>query len=110
MDKRVIIYEDMIDTGGTAIEAIEKIMTMGAREVYLCATHGIFSRNAARRFSEKEIAVVCTNSIPRGTDYYRNEPWLTPVSITSYLADAIFQAAQVGGSISKLSDRNDQKL
>lgn len=108
--KRVIIYEDMIDTGNTAIEAIEKVMTMGARNVYLCATHGIFSRDAAKRFGGKGIAVACTNSIPRNPDYYHNERWLTPVSITSYLADAIFQAAQIGGSISKLSDRNEQKI
>ncbi|MDP3769337.1 MAG: ribose-phosphate pyrophosphokinase [bacterium] len=107
--KRVIMYEDMIDTGGTAIEAIEKVIAMGAREVYLCATHAIFSRNAENRFGEKGIAVACTNSIPRSRDYYQHCPWLTPVSIISYFADAIFQAAQIGGSISKLSDRDGQK-
>lgn len=100
--KYVIIYEDMICSGGTAIEAVEKVMAMGAREVYLCATHGIFSRGAEKRFREKNIPVACTNSIPRSSDYYSEESWLTNVSVVSYFADAIYEAAQVGGSISKL--------
>ncbi len=101
-DRRVVIYEDMIDSGGTAILASEKVAAMGAREVYLCATHGIFSCGAEKRFCEKNIAVACTNSIPRSADYYLQEPWLTNVSVVSYFADAIHEAAQVGGSISKL--------
>lgn len=100
--RRVIIYEDMIDTGGTSTDAVGKVMAMGAKEVYLCATHGIFSRNAEKRFREKGIAVVCTNSIPRDAKYYQAETWLTPVSIVLYFADAMYEAMQVGGSISKL--------
>ena len=102
LDKRVVIYEDMIDSGGTAMEAVEKVMAMGAKEVYFCATHGIFSRHAEERFRAKGMAVACTNSIPRSPDYYRNETWLTNVSIVPYFADAIHEAMQVGGSISKL--------
>jgi len=100
--KDVVMYEDMIDSGGTAIEASEKVMGMGARSVYLCATHGIFSRGAEKRFAEKNIGVACTNSIPRSADYYVQQPWLTNVSVVSYFADVIHEAAQVGGSISKL--------
>lgn len=105
--KRVVIYEDMIDSGGTAIEAVEKVSDLGAREVYLCATHGIFSRDAEKRFRQKNITVACTDSIPRPADYYQDHLWLTNVSIIPYFAEAIFQAAQVGGSISQLSDKSE---
>ena len=102
--KRVVIYEDMICSGGTAIESVEKVMAMGAKEVYLCATHGIFSRDAEERFRKKGMAVACTNSIPRSYDYYRDHAlWLTSVSIIPYFANAIFEAMQMGGSISRLS-------
>ena len=102
--KRIIIYEDMIDTGGTSIDAIEKVMAMGAKEVYLCVIHGIFSRDAEKRFHDKGMAVACTNSIPRSYDYYRDHAlWLTNVSIIPYFANAIFEAMQMGGSISMLS-------
>ena len=103
VDRRVVMYEDMIDSGGTAAEASQKVAEMGAREVYLCATHGIFSRGAEKRFAEKNIAVACTNSIPRSADYYAQETWLTNVSVIPYFADAIYETTQMGGSISKLS-------
>ncbi len=103
--KIVIMYEDMIDTGGTAIKSITKLMEekKPPRQIYLCATHGIFSGNAKENFRENDIRVACTDSIPRLPIYYAIEHWLTKVSIASYFADAIFEAMQMGGSISKLS-------
>jgi ribose-phosphate pyrophosphokinase len=101
-DKRVVIFEDMICSGGTALKVKDVVMGMGAREVYLCATHGIFSRGE-KSFAESGIAVACTDSIPRSTEYYTDNPWLTKVSIAPYLADAMYEATLMGGSISKLS-------
>ena len=103
--KRVIMYEDMIDTGGTAIKVVEKVMEMKAKEVHLCATHGIFSKNAEKLFEAGNISVACTNSIPRESAYYEKESWLTKISIAPYFAEAIYEAMQVGGSISKLDPK-----
>lgn len=104
-DKIVVMHEDMIDTGGTAIKSITKLMEGEKipREIYLCATHGIFSRDAKENFRRQNIQVACTDSIPRHPLFYANEHWLTKVSIAPYFADAIFEAMQMGGSISKLS-------
>ena len=87
--KDVIIFEDMIDTGGTAMGVIEKIMALGAKSVYLCATHGIFSRKAYRVFRKKGIQVATTDSIPRSPKFYQDNPWLTKCSIIPYFAAAI---------------------
>lgn len=45
-DKDVIIIDDMIDTGGTLVKAVDMIKQMGAHRVYCFATHGLFSNKA----------------------------------------------------------------
>ncbi len=63
--KTCIINDDMIDTGGTLIGSINELKKMGAGDIYVCATHGIFSRNACERLEEAPIAeCVVTNAIP----------------------------------------------
>lgn len=44
--KRVLIIDDMIDTGGTLAEAVNLVLENGAASVRLAATHGIFSGRA----------------------------------------------------------------
>jgi ribose-phosphate pyrophosphokinase len=107
--KRVVIFEDMIDTGGTAIHTNKKIMEMGAKEVYLCGTHGIFSDNADERFSKANVQVATTDSIPRSADYYNANPWLTKVSLAPYFAEAIYESTIIGGSVSKLATADNCK-
>lgn len=101
--KTVIIYEDMIDTGGTVIKVVREVLKMGAKEVHVCATHSILSGQANETFALEKINVIATDSIPRTADFYRSNPWLTKVSIVPYFAEAIREATTIGGSVSKLS-------
>jgi ribose-phosphate pyrophosphokinase len=41
--KSVIVIDDIIDTAGTLCTAADVMMDKGAREVYACCTHGVFS-------------------------------------------------------------------
>lgn len=43
----VIIYDDMIDTGGTLCKAAQDLKARGARKIYAFATHGLFSTSDA---------------------------------------------------------------
>lgn len=63
--KTCIMIDDMIDTGGTLIEGAKALIKNGAKEVYACATHGVFSRNALDRIEEESCVkkVVVTNTI-----------------------------------------------
>lgn len=102
-DKTVIIYDDMIDTGGTNRGAVAEIMKRGALEVYTCVTHGIFSGGAEVKFRKEGRPVIATQSIPRTTEYQSgNSSWLSFVPIEDLLAEAIHEASIVGGSFSKL--------
>jgi ribose-phosphate pyrophosphokinase len=61
--KKVVIVDDIIDTGGTLTEAVKLVSQNGSRSIRLCATHGIFSGDARDRLSllpVKEILVTNT--------------------------------------------------
>lgn len=100
---RILIYEDIIDSGETMRKTIQTLKDMGVSEIVVYATHGIFSGESEKRFAADNLSVACTDSIPRTAEYYRQQRWLVKVSIASYLAEAIGQATKMGGSISRLS-------
>lgn len=55
-DKKCIIIDDMIDTGGTLITAAETLKNSGAKDIILATTHGILSNNAAERFRDSSVS------------------------------------------------------
>ena len=62
--KTAIIIDDMIDTAGTIVNAAQAIMDRGAKAVYACATHGIFSPPAIERIENSVIEkMIVTDSI-----------------------------------------------
>src|SRR5512137_819854 len=69
--KIAIVVDDMIDTAGSVTNAVDTLYEKGAREVYVTATHGIFSGPAFERMREspvKEVVVTDTLPIQLGPD------------------------------------------
>lgn len=67
--KKTLIFDDMIDTAGTLVQAAEAIHKGGAREVIACATHAVFSGNAVQRIDESVLTeVLVTDTIPLRED------------------------------------------
>src|SRR5204863_2891493 len=61
-----ILVDDMIDTAGTVTEAARALKALGALNIYICATHALFSGPAIQRISDapiKEVAVTDTIAI-----------------------------------------------
>ncbi len=65
-DKTVIIYDDMIRTGGSLLHAAEAYKDAGAAEIYVITTHGIFAGNGWQRIKNSGIIkkIICTDSHP----------------------------------------------
>ena len=65
-DKTPIIIDDMIDTAGSVCAAKQALIANGSNpEVYLYATHPIFSGPARARLSEAQFKeIICTDSLP----------------------------------------------
>ena len=64
-DRNAIIYDDEIDTATTLVDAIGVLKERGARDIYACATHAVFSDPALEYIKGSPITeVVVTNTIP----------------------------------------------
>jgi ribose-phosphate pyrophosphokinase len=62
-----ILVDDMIDTAGTVAEAARALRGLGAKDIFVCATHALLSGPAKKRLNEapiKEVAVTDTIAIP----------------------------------------------
>ena len=63
--KTAVIIDDEIDTAGSLMEAVEALVAEGAREVYSCATHGVFSADALAHIEASPLTeVIVTDTIP----------------------------------------------
>jgi ribose-phosphate pyrophosphokinase len=63
--KVTILLDDMIDTGGTIVQAAEALVRDGASLVYACCTHAVLSGNAIERLNGSKLhKLVVTNTIP----------------------------------------------
>ncbi len=85
--KNIVIVDDMIDTGGTIIQAAEAIKKGGAKDVYVCSTHGVFSKDS-RNMLQKSVLkeVIVTNTIPQKQNEYNK---IQVLSIAPLLGEAI---------------------
>lgn len=87
-DKNVLIVDDFTISGGTLIEMAEACKERGARDIYACVSHGVFSKGSSARLARSPIKeLVMTDTID-----YRFEP-LAPcckvISVAKLFADAI---------------------
>ena len=88
-DKKAIIFDDMIDTGGTVIQAAEAIKNNGAKEVYACCTHPVLSGNAIERINKSVIKeVIVTNTIPLNEEKKKCKK-IKVLSVAGLLSEAI---------------------
>jgi ribose-phosphate pyrophosphokinase len=99
-----LIVDDMIDTGGTIVQAAEALRENGAADVIVAATHPILSGPAVDRLKNSGISeVIVTNTLPIAED--RVFPQLTVLSIAPMIARAIREVFD-DGSVTSLFDGN----
>ena len=99
-DKICILNDDMIDTAGSLCAAAQTLQTRGAKKVYACATHGIFSGPAYDRIANSCIEqVVVTNAVPVPLE--RQTGKIRVLSIAPLFAQTI-NAVFTDGSVSAI--------
>lgn len=88
--KTAILVDDMIDTGGTISEGAKILRQQGARQVYACATHAVFSPPAIERLSSGVFEeVITTNTLPIPPD--KQFPQLKVLSVANLLGETIWR-------------------
>lgn len=88
--KVAVMVDDMIDTAGTIANGAALLHQEGAREVYACCTHAVFSPPAIERLSGGLFQeVIITNTIPvKEQNYF---PQLTVLSVANLLGETIWR-------------------
>jgi len=87
-NKDVIIFDDLIDTGGTIVEAINILLDHGAKKVYAAATHPVFSAQAVEILANsKAEEIIVADTLPILRDYNKNK--IKQLSIANLLAKTI---------------------
>ncbi|KAJ8438482.1 hypothetical protein Cgig2_008969 [Carnegiea gigantea] len=88
--KVAVMVDDMIDTAGTIAKGAALLHQEGAREVYACSTHAVFSPPAIERLSSGLFQeVIITNTIPVSEKNYF--PQLTVLSVANLLGETIWR-------------------
>jgi ribose-phosphate pyrophosphokinase len=98
-----ILIDDIIDSGGTLVNAADALLANGAKEVYAYITHGVLSGGAVTRIVSSRLKeLVITDSI-MPTEAVRNAPNIRSLPIAPLIAEAIGRTA-AEESVSSLFD------
>lgn len=100
--KTCVLNDDMIDTGGSVVAAVDTLKAQGAADIYVCATHPVFSGPGLERMANLDVKeVVVCNTIPVPVEYQTGK--IKVVSVAPLFANAIKNVYD-NGSVSELFD------
>ena len=96
----MVIFDDMISTAGSIVGAAKVAEQNGAKEIYVCATHGVLFGPAIQNLKDSPIKqVIITDSIPLPPE--KQIAKIKVLSVGQLLADAIKRIHE-NESVSKL--------
>lgn len=101
VDNRVALtVDDEIDTAGSLVNTVSVLLERGAREVYSCCTHAVFSGPATKRIAASPVKeVVVTDTLPVTNNKKLDK--VTVLSMAPLLGEAIHRI-HTGQSIGEL--------
>jgi ribose-phosphate pyrophosphokinase len=88
--KTVVIFDDMISTAGSMVNAVDIARRHGAKRLFVCATHGVLCGSAVEKLRDAGIEqIAISDSIPLSKDKQERLPNLKVITVAPMLADAI---------------------
>jgi len=86
--KNVVIFDDVVSTGSTLVEAAEALKRAGARDIYAACTHAVLCGDAVERIRRSSVReLIVTDSIPH--DPAKLAPTVKILSVAGLLGEAI---------------------
>ena len=87
--KNCIIVDDIIDSGGTIVNAVEALKKAGANDVYVFITHAVLSGDAAEKIKKSKIKkLIITDTIDNSLKV-KNNSKIEVISLAPLMAEAI---------------------
>ena len=88
-DKTCIMVDDIIDSGGTIVNAANVLKKKGAKEVHVYATHGVLSGDAIKKIKKSKIKKCVITDTIDSSDKLKKVRNIEVLSISNLLAEAI---------------------
>jgi ribose-phosphate pyrophosphokinase len=101
--RRCLLYDDIIDTGGTICNAAAALKDKGAKDVAAYITHGVLSGEAVERITKSELTTLVVTDTIRHPDAVRKCKKIREVTVAPLIGEAIRRIANEE-SVSKLFD------
>jgi ribose-phosphate pyrophosphokinase len=95
---RVIMFDDMVDTGGSLCNAANALLKKGgATEVYACASHGVLSGNSVELIEESHIKeMLFTDTVPFHSKIKSSKiKYLTATTLFAEAIERTFQEVSI---------------
>ena len=87
--KTCIIVDDIIDSGGTIVNAAEALIKRGAKEVHVYVTHGVLSGEAVEKIKKSKIKNLVVTDTIDNYDKVKKARNIEVLSISNLLAEAM---------------------
>jgi len=87
--KTCIIVDDIIDSGGTIVNAVEALKKAGAIDVYVFITHAVLSGDAIAKIKKSKIKKLIITDTIDNSNKIKNNNKIEVLSISSLMAEAI---------------------
>ncbi len=100
-NKTCIIVDDIIDSGGTIVNAVEALKKSGANEVYVFITHAVLSGDAVKKIKTSKIKKLIITDTIDNSSKIKNNNKIEVLSIASLMSEAIKRIAN-SNSVSDL--------
>ncbi len=102
-DRTCIFIDDIVDSGGTLVNASEALMELGANDVYAYITHGVLSPGSVERIESSALkALVITDSIAQPENVFKASN-IELLSVAPLMGEAIARTSKEE-SVSSLFD------
>ena len=88
-NKICIIVDDIIDSGGTIVNAVKALKNKGAKDVYVYITHAVLSGSAVEKINKSSIKKLIVTDTIDNLDKIKKTPKIVTLSISNLMAEAI---------------------
>jgi len=87
--KNCLITDDIIDSGGTIVNAAKALKEKGAKDVYVYVTHGVLSGKAVELINNSKIKKLIITDTIDNYNKIQKSPKIVELSISKLIAEAI---------------------
>ena len=87
--RNVILIDDMIDTGGTAVKSAEAIIKSGAKSVSMFCTHGVLSGDAVKNIENSHIDELIITDTINNQEKLKGSKKIKVLTVSDLIAEAI---------------------